>query len=336
VRLRAYLYRDPAKFRLLAAFDLERFGMGEASARLRRRRYRRHIRRSSRGVVAVIGTLLALLVFFALFGVFLTQYLPLWMNENEVAFTEQAEASMAQLKSNIDLQAALQAPPVYQTPFTMNSEGVPLIAQPTVGVLSFIPFTPGVFANVSMNPGPGEGHMFYQNISLGTVSMYLPNRYYSPQTFSFEDDAVVQSQTQLTQILAFPPTMTVNQTGTSIAVTMSLVQLLGNASQVITTGTQEVSSHFIFSQTYSSNGTGLPGSLAASFSLGTHYPCAWATYLNSLLSASNIGASHYTLTPSTCVASNGNVVDVSLSFRGISYFGLVFSEFNLVTGVGVE
>ncbi|HEV8050702.1 MAG TPA: hypothetical protein VGP88_08945, partial [Thermoplasmata archaeon] len=158
--------------------------MGEASARLRRRRYRRRIRGNQRGVVAVIGTLLALLVFFALFGVFLTQYLPLWMNENEVAFTQQTESSMAQLKSNIDLQAALQSPPVYQTPFTMNSQGVPLIAQGTVGVLSFIPFTPNVFANVTMNPGPGDGKAFYQNISLGTVSMFLPNRYYSPQLFS--------------------------------------------------------------------------------------------------------------------------------------------------------
>jgi hypothetical protein len=310
--------------------------MGDASARLRRRRYRRRIRRDSRGVVSVIGTLLALLVFFALFGVFLTQYLPLWMNENEVTFTNLAESAMAQLKSGLDLQAALGSPPVFQTPFSMNSEGVPLIAQPTVGILSFIPFTPGVFANVTMNPGPGDGKQFSQNLTLGTVTMYLPNRYYSPQTFSLEDDAVVQAQTDLTQILAFPPTMTVNQSGSQIAVTMSLIQLLGNASQVITTGTQEVSSHFIFSQTYASNGTGLPGSLSASFTIGTHFPCAWATYLNQLLTSSKIGASHYTLSPSTCVPSLGNVVTVSLHFTTISTFTLVFSEFNLVTGVGVQ
>jgi hypothetical protein len=310
--------------------------MGDSSARLRRRRYRRRIRRNSRGVVSVIGTLLALLVFFALFGVFLTQYLPLWMNENEVTFTNRAESSMAELKSNIDLQAAVGSPPVFQTPFSMNSEGVPLIAQPTVGILSFIPFTPGVFANVTMNPGPGNGKLFSQNVTLGTVTMYLPNRYYSAQTFSLEDDAVVQAQTDTTQILAFPPTMTVNQSGSQISVTMSLVQLLGNASQVITTGTQEVSSHFIFAQTYASNGTGLPGSLTASLTLGTHYPCAWATYLSQLLTSSKIGAAHYTLSPSTCVASLGNVVTLSLHFMAISTFTLVFSEFNIVTGVGVE
>lgn len=305
-------------------------------ASLRRRRYRRRLSGSSRGVVAVIGTLLALLVFFALFGVFLTQYLPLWMNENEVAFTNSAEASFAEMKSNIDLQTALQAPPIFQTPFTMNSQGVPLIAQPTVGVLSFIPFTPGVFANVSMNPGPGNSHLFFQNVTLGTVSMYLPNRYYSPQMFSFEDDAVVQEQTDTTQVLAFPPTMTVNQTGTQIAVTMSLVQLLGNASQVITTGTQQLSSHFVFAQTYTSNGTGLPGTLSATFDLGTHYPCAWASYLNQVLSASHIARSHYTLSPSTCVPSGGNVVTIGLDLTGITTFTLVFAEFNIVTGVGVE
>jgi hypothetical protein len=310
--------------------------MGDSSAPLRRRRYRRRIRQNSRGVVAVIGTLLALLVFFALFGVFLTQYLPLWMNENEVTFTDQAETSMAELKSDVDLQAALQSPPVFQTAFTMNSQGVPLIAQPTVGILSFIPFTPGVYANVTMNPGPGDGKQFSQNLTLGTVTMYLPNRYYSPQTFSFEDDAVVQAQSDTQQVLAFPPTMTVNQSGSNIAVTMSLVQLLGNASQVITTGTQEVATHFVFSQTYSSNGTGLPGTLSASFTLGTHYPCAWAVYLNQLLTASKIGSAHYTLTPNSCVASFGSVVRLSLSFHAISSFTLVASEFDLVTGVGVE
>jgi len=309
--------------------------MGGPSASLRRRRYRRRLSGNHRGVVAVIGTLLALLVFFALFGVFLTQYLPLWMNENEVAFTNSAEQSMAQLKSNVDLQAALGAPPVFSTPFTMNSQGVPLIAQPTVGILSFIPFAPGVFANVSMNPGPGNSHLFWQNQTLGTVSMYLPNRYFPPQTFSFEDDAVVQAQTDTTQVLAFPPTMTVNQTGNQISVTMSLVQLLGNASQIITTGTQQLSDHFIFAQTYSSNGTGVSGSLAASFTLGTHFPCAWATYLNQVLKQSNIAASHYTLNPSSCVASGGSVTKISLSFSTISTFTLVFSEFKVVTGVGV-
>jgi len=310
--------------------------MGVPSASLRRRRYRRRLRGNQRGVVAVIGTLLALLVFFALFGVFLTQYLPLWMNENEVSFTNSAESSFAELKSNIDLQTALGSPPVFQTPFTMNSQGVPLIAQPTIGVLSFIPFTPGVFANVSMNPGPGNSHLFWQNVTLGTVSMYLPNRYFSPQMFSFEDDAVVQEQTDTTQILAFPPTLTVNQTGSQIAVTMSLVQLLGNASQVITTGTQQVSSHFVFTQTYASNGTGLPGSLNASFAIGTHYPCAWASYLNQTLSQSHIAPSHFGLAPNTCVASGGNVVPVSLSLHAISSFTLVFAELNIVAGVGVE
>jgi hypothetical protein len=187
-----------------------------------------------------------------------------------------------------------------------------------------------------MNPGPGDGHQFSQNVTLGTVTMYLPNRYYSPQTFSFEDDAVVQEQTDLTQILAFPPTMTVNETGNEIFATMSLVQLLGNASQVITTGTQQISSHFVFAQEYSSNGTGLPGSLTGTFEIGTHYPCAWATYLETLLTSSLIGASHYHLSPSTCVASNGQVVDVSLTLFGLTSFSLVFSEFVLVTGVGVE
>ena len=109
-----------------------------------------------RGVVSVIGTLLALLVFFALFGIFLTQYVPLWMTDNESAWTSQTQQSFAQLKSNMDLQVALGNTGLLSVPFVMSSQSIPLIAQPTQGVLSFVPNTAGLFANVSASKGPGS------------------------------------------------------------------------------------------------------------------------------------------------------------------------------------
>jgi hypothetical protein len=153
------------------------------------RRYRRarRLRGGKRGVVAVIGTLLSLLVFFALFGIFLTQYVPLWMTDNEAEFTNAAAASFITLKGGIDYQYALGVPPVLGTAFTISSQGVPLIAQPTEGALTFLPnqcpggfFARGVtgataanygqpanpaycvFQNQSMSVGPGGSGRYSQ------------------------------------------------------------------------------------------------------------------------------------------------------------------------------
>lgn len=310
--------------------------MGGRYARNRRLRYRRRLRRDSRAVVSVVGTLLALLVFFALFGVFLTQYVPLWMTDNESTFTANAQTSMAQLKSYIDLQAALGGPPVYATPFQMASDGIPLIAQPTTATLAFTPFTPGVFANVSIGIGPGGGKPFFQNFSLGTLKMVLQNRYYIPQTFELEDGGVVQSQGDTQQVLAYPLLLQVNASGSVIGVTMSLDQLYGNASSVISTGTQEVFSHYLFSQKFTSNATGVVGGMGARFVIGTHFPCAWATFLSGALAKAGLPSGNFVLSPGSCVASNGNAVPVSLQFLHLTSFTLVVSTYQIVLGVGVE
>jgi hypothetical protein len=305
--------------------------MGEAQRRIAGRHYRRRLRSDRRGVVAVVGTLLAMLVFFALFGVFLEQYLPLWMTDNESQFTAQTEASLADLKANIDLQAALNGPAVYATPFAMSSQGVPVLAQPTAAVLNFIPNNPGVFANVSMNPGPGGSSDFFQNYTLGTLTLQLPNRYYSPQFFSFEDDAVIQTQTSNQQIVLYPAGLSLNVSGSSFGVTMTLVQLLGNATQAVSSGTQEVYSHYLFTQAFTS--TPSVGTVAAKFVLGTHYPCAWTRFLATQFAASNMGA-HATISPATCQTSP-TASTMQVQFTGLASFTLVLAEFSIGVGVGV-
>lgn len=282
--------------------------------------------------MAVVGTLLAMLVFFSLFGVFIEQYLPLWMTDNESMFTSDTQTSFAQLKSNMDLQTALQGPAVYATPFTMSSQGVPVLAQPTAGVLNFVPKSSGVFANVSMVPGPGGAAQFYQNFSLGTLTMQLPNRYYTPQFFEFEDDGVIQSQSANQQLLLYPPSLTLNSSGNTFGATLSLVQMLGNATQAVSTGTQEVYSHFLFSQVFTS--TPSVGTVSATLRLGTHYPCAWTRFLETEFANANLGV-HATVSPATCVTQQSASLIV-VTFSGLASFTLVLAEFAINVGVGIE
>jgi len=300
--------------------------MGGANVPSARRRFRRarRLRDSRRGVVAVVGTLLALLVFFALFGIFLTQYVPLWMTDNESQFTSQAATSFFQFKSNIDQQYVLGAPQSYGTPFTVSSQGVPLIAQPTQGTLVFLPTTcPGgfyttgvsganaanygqpvnpaycVFQNVSLSTGPGGSGPYYQKVPSGVVEMVLPNRYFNPQTFYFEDDGVIQSQGGLAQIMASPPPFNITTVAGNTTFTTSFLQLYGNASTVIGQGSEQVFSHLRYSQVLSSTEASSKP-FTVSYEIGTQYPCAWQRFF---MTQMNVSGVPYALTPSAGVTS---------------------------------
>ena len=167
--------------------------MGETPNFNASRRYRRarRLHGDRRGVVAVIGTLLALLVFFTLFGIFLTQYLPLWMTDNESQFTAQAATVRpVQVECRQPVQFSPSGPQTLGTPFVVSSQGVPLLAQPTQATLIFLPSscpngfyakgiagataanygqpvssTKCVFANTTLSQGPGGSGLYSQRIA---------------------------------------------------------------------------------------------------------------------------------------------------------------------------
>jgi hypothetical protein len=319
----------------------------EVSSSVKRRRgYRRSrsIRRHGRGVVSVVGTLLALLVFFALFGIFVTQYVPIWMTDNEAAFTAGIQASFANLKSNIgtQIESGLEvpngAPLALSTPFTLTSAGIPLLAQGTAATLNYIPRTQGVYVNVSMQYGPGGQPHFYQNLSLGTITAYLPNRYYSSQVLEYEDDGVIQSQGDTNQVMLYPPSFVLNGSGNYRQGSLTLVDLYGNATQVVSQGTVEAFSNYDNVEQFPSNGsTTAPGTpFTVSVTFGTLYPCAWAVYLNNTLTSAHLGSGAYTLTPSTCVASHNHSTPVKLVLNGFTSFDLILGSFTVVIGVGAS
>ncbi|HYA58228.1 MAG TPA: hypothetical protein VEH57_07215 [Thermoplasmata archaeon] len=345
--------------------------MGEApvSRLSRRSRRARRFRRQRRGVVSVIGTLLALLVFFALFGIFLTQYVPLWMTDNEAQFVAQTEGSFALLKSEIDQQYALGAPIVVGTPFALSSQGIPLLAQPTQGTLAFLPTTcPGgfyakgmkgattlnygqpvnssfcVFSNVTYSVGPGGSGMYSQRIATGVLTMALPNRYYSAQQFVFEDDGVIQLQSGGHQVMTYSPPLNVTDVAGNTTVSTALLQLYGNASTIVGQGTQEVYSHYRFTQTIHSNGKYVASNSSYlpfnfTFEIGTQYPCAWWGYLYNVTQVSGVPSSSISLSPVTpptsCTILTGLTTVLKLTVSNVNYATFFFAGVQLSIGAGV-
>ena len=344
--------------------------MGETPSFSASRRYRRarRLRHNQRGVVAVVGTLLALLVFFTLFGVFLTQYLPLWMTDNESQFTSQAAFSFALFKSNVDSQYQFPqgSPQTLATPFSVSSQGVPLLAQPTESTLVFLPSTcPGgfyakgitgatsanygqpvnlalcVFANVSFSHGPGGSGAYSQHIASGTLEMILPNRYYTGQTFYFENDGIIQTQTGGYQIMNVNPPLNVTYQSGNLTVTSSLLQLYGNASTFIGQGSEDVYSHFRYSQQAVSNGLYVLANnsyipFVYTYEIGTQNPCAWESFLKQTMQNSGVPGASYSLTSysGSCYNQNGVTTVLTLKISNVDYSALYIAGVQVSLGVG--
>lgn len=324
--------------------------------------------------MAVIGTLLALLVFFTLFGVFLTQYLPLWMTENEAAFTSQADLAFSTFKSTVDSQYQLGGPPTVGVPFTLSSGSVPLLAQPTEGILEFLPsgcasgfVVPGdagvlgqpvvaascLFVNISLSAGPGATYSassptppFSQRVATGVLEMVLPNRYYNPVTYFYEDDAVIASQPGGYQAMAVNPPLNITRNAAgNTTVSTSLLQLYGNASAVVGLGSQDLYSHYRYSQDVASNGAFVAANksylpLRFTFEIGTQYPCAWWAFLHQTMGLSGVSSRNWTLTPSaapslaTCSNTAGATTVVTLEVWNVNYVQYDFAGVQVSTGIG--
>lgn len=313
-------------------------------------------RRDRRGVVSVVGTLLSLLVFFALFGVFITQYVPIWMNQNESQFTYQGQASIEQLKQYVDDQAIFGAPPSYGVPFTLSSQGIPLFAQPTQGSLAFLSggcaggfslfastWEPaslnacvfehlGVWNNAT---GAGIQHQPF-NISIATsyLVMQLPNRYYPSSSLYFANDAVVSAQTGGHQVMLVPSPLNISSNSGNTTVTASLVTLSGFPNAIATQGTKDVYVTHVSNQSYSSSGrflktTSSPAQALAfnvSFDIGTRNVCAWYSQVYSALNASGIKVAASAPLTSTPTA----VLNV-LKFTGTGLAGAIVLQSGLTT-----
>jgi hypothetical protein len=333
--------------------------MGErrlARARSGFRRSRR-FRGDRRGVVAVVGTLLALLVFFALFGVFLTQYVPLWMEENESALSSQIESSLSTLKSGIDDQYLIGGIPSYSVPFSLSSQSVPLLAQPTIATLSYLSGCPGGFYATNGTPknvgscdfvrlafttgagGAGSKNIPYtQTTPTNYLEVQQADRYYVPVTYFFENDAVVQTQSSSHQGIVAPPPFNVTKGGGGVSFVSSILVFLGSAASYSGQGSKDVTSTLGSSTNISSTGrfltpSGAPRSFNVTLTMGVHAVCAWYNLLyndtfNALgPSSSNVwtltgagpsGALSLPPTSSVCQGAVTNTYELTLEVFGVS------------------
>ncbi|NNN17340.1 MAG: hypothetical protein HKL79_03130 [Thermoplasmata archaeon] len=284
-------------------------------------------------MATVIGALLVVVIFFTIFGVFLTQTIPIWMGQNETSWTNSGEMSMAAFKTDVDLQYSLGASPVYSVPFSLSSSGVPVLASPTQGSLLFTGGGSTAYANLTISAGPGT-IPYAQNVSTGTLTMNLPNRYASPETLAFQNDAVIRVPNGAPPTIAFSPLFALRHMPGNTSLALVLLNTVGAERSTSAPGTQPVSSTLLARSVITTHdlfgANGSAGSFGVTLRIGSIYACAWEEYFANALSVSGIAPGSYTLSGPT----TGCAGTVLLTLTSVSFCTLYLAEIDIAVGSG--
>jgi hypothetical protein len=177
----------------------------------------------------------------ALLSLVTNHYVPVWMEDSESSHTELATSQLTGFKTSLDNQMVFaeiltltgnefSSIPVY-TAVKLGSDGVPVFAGPTQGELGLFPDRGEITIELvdSLN---GTNHAFTRTTS-GNIELYVPNRYFVPQTLIYENGAILRHQND-GQVVIAEPHMTISNKSSdgneSYDVSVNLMWLFGTGS----------------------------------------------------------------------------------------------------------
>lgn len=171
----------------------------------RKRCRRRKLSESDEGVATTVGTIMALLVFLSLLSLITQQYIPVWMKDKEAYHVDEVMGQFTQIKGTVDTLVINEHTDysMYST-VTLGSEGVPLFASRSMGVIRLLPDEGGM--NLRFNEN-GTNRLRNFN-SEGSLALETRNRYFEEQTIVYENGAIILQQEE-DSILRAPPQLTI-------------------------------------------------------------------------------------------------------------------------------
>jgi hypothetical protein len=261
--------------------------------RFREAKVRRRQRWGEDGVASTVGTIMALMVFMAFLSMFTSQYVPVWMEENEASHMSNAYGQFAALKQAIDMQilaGTIQGtyPVEMFSPIKLGAEGIPMFAAPTAGTLSI--YRSLSFNNISFSYGSGLSNTTpYSTSAGGSIQLDVENRYYVEQQLIYENDALILKQPD-GQYMRATPQFIVTPSGGSYHITMTQVDLRGDDANFIGFGTRGVKT--IMRAATTTTYTNLTGAASNNtwihITQATWYEQAWNTTFNQTLSSAGL------------------------------------------------
>ncbi len=274
------------------------------------------LRRDRQGVASTIGTIMALLVFLAFMSLIVNSYVPAWMLDNERSHMNQVMDQFGDLKGKVDSMIAQQrttgdASLNMYAPMTVGSEGVPVFATPTAGLLTRDPQgenNTGI--NMRFSYATTTGSVAVDVSGGGKIEIYAPNRYYVQQWIAYENGAIIIKQEDGQTMRAFP-NLDITKTNGAVNIAFTQIDVIGTPLSYTGTDTVGFSLDLVYidAQTYT-----VAADRTCRLLMNTTYSTAWEDYLKDTLEGAGLVASDYTLA-STVVDASNHIVQISLTLN---------------------
>lgn len=262
------------------------------------------MKKDEEGVATTVGTIMALLVFLSLLSLITQQYVPVWMEDKEAYHMDQVMGQMADIKSTIDNQVMNEYRdyPMYNS-VTLGSEGIPLFASQTAGIMDLSP------GKSSMNLNFSDFSGFS---SSGNLSVIVPNRYYEQQNVIYENGAIILQQED-DSIIRAPPHLVIEESGGSYSVETTMVDMQGDSMRKADTGNLGV-----VSELWSSNKKTFTSPEDLNITIRSSFVSAWESWLVNNTDADD-----------DLISVNGNELTIEFPDENVSDLTVTYSNVHM-------
>ncbi len=248
----------------------------------------KHIAGNREGVAGAVATIFILLIVLSFINIYIGAYVPSYMRTQEYNHMQDVyqQFSTFQLQ-NYNLESGHWQYPLATT-FVMGSQGEAPFASPTNGQIMFShsSFSVSIKLNYSLN---STTPIRQYNSAGGSLSLSVQNRYFTPQTVTYQGGAVIVTQDGISFISSGPQFKALysgsGKTATS-TVTLNLISLIGNNFSLSGSGPASLStSYFSNRSVYLTP----PSGTTLNLTINTQSPMAlaWVKYLSFSLSQFN-------------------------------------------------
>jgi len=221
-------------------------------------------------VVGIVVTVLLIGLVISITVMINTVYVPQWTEEQEASHMDQIATQFTSFKQNVDLQAMLQQETFLSSWFTLGSKEIPILnSGRTFGRLELIE---DVY-NITIESEEDDAALV--NISTGRIKFDAGNSYFVPQSYIYENGALILKQYDAHMLIG-KPTFFVTTYGKNLSLT--IIDING------TIGKRTSSGYGITPvQTQVTDVSETEITLFDKMIIRTEYPNAWITALNATL-----------------------------------------------------
>lgn len=243
------------------------------------------------GVASTIGTIMSLTLFMFLFSMFTSQYVPVWMEDNEAQHMTEVESQFGNLRWGMDNQilsgqlAGSSTIGVY-TPISLGAPGVPMFSSPTIGYLNINTASGQTTFDFNHNvPGHTTPVSLSEHLSSqGNIELEVDNRYFVEQTFVYENDAIILKQPE-GSAMRTNPQFYLKPDGGNHSIIFTMISLSGQDASYAGFGTRGIQSllRTTYSETFThvnSLNQSIPFEERIYLNHTTEYGEGWATFFN--------------------------------------------------------